>query len=77
MGAGGFLLSNYQAEIPEIFEVGKDLAVYENQADLLQKIDYYLSHDDERIAIAKSGQEKVRAFHSYKEKLQQILELSL
>jgi spore maturation protein CgeB len=77
MGAGGFLLSNYQSEIPEIFEVGKDLAVYESQEDLLQKIDYYLSHDEERIAIAKSGQEKVRACHSYKEKLQQILELSL
>jgi spore maturation protein CgeB len=77
MGAGGFLLSNYQSEIPEIFEIGKDLAVYESQEDLLQKIDYYLSHDEERIAIAKNGQEKVRAFHSYKEKLQKILELSL
>ncbi|MGN0154000.1 MAG: glycosyltransferase, partial [Lachnospiraceae bacterium] len=59
MGAGGFVLTNYQAEIPEIFEIGKDLAVYESQEDLLNKIEYYLEHDEERQAIAKNGQEKV------------------
>lgn len=76
MGAGGFLLTNYQAEIPEIFEIGKDLAVYESQQDLLNKIAYYLEHEEEREAIARSGQEKVKQFHSYKIKLEQMIEIA-
>ena len=76
MGAGGFLLTNYQAEIPEYFEIGKDLEVYESQEDLLNKIAYYLEHEDERIEIAKNGQEKVKNEHSYKIKLQKMLEMA-
>ena len=73
MGAGGFLLTNYQAEIPEYFEIGKDLEVYESQEDLLNKIAYYLEHEDERKEIAKNGQEKVKNEHSYKLKIQKIM----
>ena len=76
MGAGGFLLTNYQAEIPEYFEIGKDLEVYESQEDLLNKIAYYLEHDDERIEIARNGQEKVKNEHTYSIKLQKILEMA-
>ena len=76
MGAGGFLLTNYQAEIPIYFEIGKDLEVYESQQDLLNKIAYYLEHDDERMEIAANGQEKVRNEHSYKIKLQKILKMA-
>ena len=76
MGAGGFLLSNFQAEIPEYFEIGKDLEVYESQEDLLNKIAYYLEHEDERKEIAKNGQEKVKNEHSYKLKIQKIMEMA-
>ena len=74
MGAGGFLLTNYQAEIPEYFEIGKDLEVYESQEDLLNKIAYYLEHDDERMEIARNGQEKIRNEHTYSIKLRKMLE---
>ena len=77
MGAGGFVLTNYQAEIPEIFEIGKDLAVYESQEDLLNQIGYYLEHDEERLEIAKRGQEKVKEYHSYAAKLNQILKIGI
>lgn len=76
MGAGGFLLTNYQAEIPEYFEIGKDLEAYESQEDLLNKITYYLEHDDDRREIAKNGQEKIRNEHTYSIKLQKILEMA-
>ena len=77
MGAGGFLLSNYQSEIPELFEIGKELAVYESQEDMLNQIAYYLEHDDIRQEIAKNGQEKVKNLYSYKTRLEKILELGL
>lgn len=77
MGAGGFLLTNYQAELPENFEIGKDLAAYESQEDLLNQIAYYLEHEEERMEIARNGQEKVRNLHSYTVKLEQILKTGL
>lgn len=58
MGAGGFVLTNYQEEILDYFEDGKDLIIYENIADLKNKIGYYLAHEEERKQIAQKGYKK-------------------
>lgn len=73
MGSEGFLLTNFQAEIPQYFENGKDLVFYEDTDDLLRKADYYLIHEEERSAIAHNGFRKVQAEHSYKKRLEQML----
>ena len=65
MACGGFVLSNYQSEIPEIFVPDEDIVLYDSIPDMLAKIDYYLEHDDERKQIAKNGYEKVKEYHSY------------
>ncbi|MGN0153918.1 MAG: glycosyltransferase [Lachnospiraceae bacterium] len=36
-----------------------------------------MEHDEERQAIAKNGQEKVKEEHSYAVRLQQIIKLSI
>lgn len=59
MGAGGFLLSNYQNELARYFEEGKEMVMYYDRQDLINKINYYLVHDEERIEIAKAGQKKI------------------
>lgn len=61
----GFLLTNYQPEIGQYFEDGKELVVYEDFQDLYRKIDYYLSHEQERRDIAQAGCRKVRESFSY------------
>ncbi len=74
MGAGGFVISNYQAEIPEHFIPDEDIVLFDSIPDLLNKIDYYLAHDAERIQIAKNGYEKVKRNHSYDIRLQQMFQ---
>ncbi|MDD5828408.1 MAG: DUF3880 domain-containing protein [Lachnospira sp.] len=59
MGAGGFLLSNYQNELARYFEEGKEMVMYYDRQDLINKINYYLVHDEKRIEIAKAGQKKI------------------
>lgn len=61
LGAGGFLITNYQSELPEMFEIGKDLVIYESIEDLIDKTAYYLEHDDERKIIAENGYKKVKS----------------
>ncbi len=75
MGAGGFVISNYQAEIPEHFIPDEDIVLYDNIPDLLDKIGYYLKHDDERCQIAKNGHDKVKEFHSYDVRLQEMFQI--
>ena len=65
MACGGFLLTNFQSDFLRHFIPDEDFVFYESKEDLLQKIDYYLSHDAERTAIARSGYEKVSRHHNY------------
>lgn len=72
MGAGGFLLSNFQADFLDNFIPGEDFEYFESQQDLLDKIDYYLSHEDERAAIAKNGHDKVASAHTYIHRIKEM-----
>ncbi|MDO5381179.1 MAG: DUF3880 domain-containing protein [Eubacteriales bacterium] len=76
LGCEGFLITNYQAEIPEFFQIGKDLVTYESTDNLVELCDYYLKHEDERREIAHHGYETVKKYHTYDTRLLQIIDLS-
>lgn len=75
LGAGGFLLTNYQAELPLYLENKKDLVYFENMRELEELTAYYLTHEEERQAIAAHGRETVKQQHSYKKRLAELLHL--
>ena len=75
MGCGGFLLTNYQDDFVKYFTPGEDLVIYENQSDFLYKIKYYLAHEDERMQIAENGYTKVKNLHSFKIRLNKIMDI--
>ena len=76
LGCEGFLITNYQAELPEHFNIGEDLEAYTSLDDLMGKCEYYLSHDKDRQEIAHNGFEKVKKYHTYDIRLTQMLEIS-
>lgn len=76
LGCGGFMLTNYQAEIPEFFTIGEDLDVFYDANDLCEKVEYYLTHEKERREIAQNGYEKVVNSHTYQERMKQMLEMA-
>lgn len=73
MGAGGFLLTNYQADFADCYVPDEDFVYFESKDDLLHKIEYYLTHEDERIAIARNGFQKTASHHTYKHRIEEIL----
>lgn len=75
MGCGGFLLTNYQAELFEYFEADKDFVYYTDYEDLVEKVDYYLAHEEERKQIAASGCHKVREQHTLQKRVEYILQV--
>lgn len=64
LGCGGFLLTNYQMELPEYFELGKHLDAYESTNELIEKCAYYLEHEDVRMEIANQGHLLVKEKHT-------------
>ena len=75
MGCGGFLLTNYQEDLLQFFTPGEDFVYYESHQDLLDRIGYYLKHEDERRRIAESAHRKVAADHTYDIRIRQMLEI--
>lgn len=74
MGCGGFVMSNYQYEIPEHFEIGVDLETYSSIDELIDKCSYYLTHDEERQKIAANGYRKVCENHTYYHRIAQMIQ---
>ena len=72
LGCGGFVLSNYQEELFDYFNVGKELVVYENIEDLFYQAKYYLEHEDEREQIALAGFERVKRDFTFRERLEKM-----
>ncbi|MBD3419869.1 MAG: glycosyltransferase [Chitinivibrionales bacterium] len=70
--SGSFLLTDRQSSLPEMFETGSEVITYESAGDLLDKFDYYRSHDRERRSIIRNAVTRIRKEHTYSHRLQHI-----
>jgi hypothetical protein len=71
---GALVLTDGAANgLGELFEIGREMVVYQADADLLDKIAFYLSHDAERLAMAQAGQRRTLAQHSYARRMTDLL----
>lgn len=74
MGAGGFVLTNYCEETAELFEEDKEIVMFRTLEELIQKVDYYLEHEEEREQIARAGHEKAMNDYTYEKKIKKLLD---
>ena len=72
MACGGFVLSNWQPELAEYFTEGEEIALFENNEECMEKIAYYLSHEEKRKEIAVAGKRKVQELFSYEKGLERL-----
>lgn len=77
MGRGGFIIHPYIKGMEEEFIDGENIVFYEynNWDQLKEKIDYYLSHDEERERIRMAGHEFVKNNATYTQRLQRMLDI--
>ncbi len=75
MGCGGFLLSNYQQELAEYFAEDKEVVLFYDMEDCLEKIDFYLAHEEKRKEIAAAGRIAVMERFGYRRQLERLLGL--
>lgn len=73
LGVGTMLLTNNTQGLDSLFDVGRDLVVYDNTADCISKTEYYLAHDHERCEIAERGHRIASMKHGYDTRAEQLI----
>jgi spore maturation protein CgeB len=71
---GVFQLLQYVPGVHEFFEVGSEVVCFDTPEEMLDKIQYYLTHSDERAAIAQAGRERVLRDHTWSRRVQRMIQ---
>jgi hypothetical protein len=72
-GVGTMLLTDEGSNLCEHFDPGREVETYADEDDLVEKIAYYLEHDDERHAIARAGQERTLRDHGFGRRMGELV----
>jgi spore maturation protein CgeB len=74
-GVGTLLLTDAKTNLDEIFKIDREVVTYRTADECREKIEYYLSHEKERAAIATAGQQRTLNDHNYLHRMEQVLEI--
>ena len=76
MGCRGLLMTNYQEDMFEYLEDGRDLVVYTDLGDAVEKAGFYLKNEEAANRIRTNGYQKMKECFSYKGQLDKIWKIS-
>ncbi|MBI3877358.1 MAG: glycosyltransferase [Verrucomicrobia bacterium] len=71
---GGFLLTDHAENLEDYFAPGKEIAIFENEDDLVAKIRHYLADDTERVKIAEAGHQRTLREHTYEQRFKELFD---
>jgi spore maturation protein CgeB len=76
-GCGGFQIfeNNDTKAVDELLTIGKEVIVFDTVKDLMEKVDYYLRHPEERKKIADAAYERAHREHTFQKRLETMLEV--
>lgn len=74
LSCGAMLLTQRAPNGQEtLFQEGVHYAGFDDDRELIEKVTYYLEHDEERCAIAAAGRREVEARHSLDDRLKTLV----
>ena len=71
-GCGGFLLTDPADNLEEYYRPEKEVGLFRDFDDLIEKVRYYLSHETERAAIVQAGYARTLREHTYELRFKEI-----
>lgn len=72
-GVGAFLLTDFKDNLHTLFAPEREVAVWRSIEQCLERIDHHLRDDDGRAEIARAGQARTMAQHTYRHRAAEIL----
>ena len=70
--AGGFLITKDSSQIREFYKPNKEIVVYKDFNELIDKCKYYVKHDSKRERIALAGRARAVKYHDYSVRLKTL-----
>ncbi|GGA05356.1 spore maturation protein [Paenibacillus marchantiophytorum] len=74
-GCGTLQITDYRHDLQYYYTPGQDIETFMNAEELVQKMQYYLTHEDERQRIAVKGLRRTIAEHSFANRLVKLMDL--
>ncbi|GGF98704.1 CgeB family protein [Paenibacillus abyssi] len=74
-GCGTLQLSDIRQDMHHLYHPGTEIDTYVSDDELIQKIDYYLRHEEERQRVALGGFMRTRKDHTYRKRLGEMLSI--
>jgi len=74
-GVGTCLLTDWKKNIGDFFEPDKEIVVYRNENELVEKLRYFIDHEKERKQIAKAGQDRTLRDHTLEKRALQMMKI--
>jgi hypothetical protein len=71
-GVGTCLLTDWKENLDNLFEVGREVVAYRSEAECTDLIRFYLTHDRERVKIARAGHERCLRDHNYQRRMAEL-----
>lgn len=71
-GCGGFLMTGNAENLSDYLADGREQAIFETGKDLVERVRYYLDHEEERATIANAGYARTMAEHTYLHRMRDI-----
>lgn len=75
MACGGFQIADNQPDVLRLFTDKEQLVIFNDNTQLKKIVRYYLTHADERLEIAKRGYEAVIKRHTYKHRINEMVDI--
>jgi spore maturation protein CgeB len=72
--AGGFLLTDDQPALYELFEPGKEVATYADPAELPDLVRHYAQNETARRDLVERARDRILAQHTYQHRLRSIIQ---
>jgi spore maturation protein CgeB len=71
-GCGAFQLSYFVEGLANCYEIDREIAVYADADDLIEKIKFYLAHEALRESIAAAGYARTMKVHTFKNRFSHV-----
>lgn len=71
-GSGGFLLTSPVEDLDRYYAPEREISLFADDRQLVERIRYYLDHEDERTAIAQAGYQRTLSEHTYVHRFREI-----
>lgn len=71
---GAFQLTDIRKDLSNFYTPEIDISTYRTPQELVRKIEYYLTHEDQRRIIAANGLNKTRELHTFMNRINELLD---